>query len=523
MNHTAAPLPNLCHWTGSRPGPGESINCTACGRTCTGRDVRLCRARGPEPVPIKSPPARSPKPVKRLDWLAELGGCGHAGEVIESLACGCVGQDEVAIRSCSQPTLSGECVVLNSDLKRLSRKHRDRAKSVTACESCTLRTSVESPTLGPFTSQPIRHCLGHLYPFAGNDLWRWHVAQLVDRLPLFNGRRLVSVALDANTVSRPEVEAAWAGHAVELRFLANRKATGETDSFRWGLEQLQGEIDNPNACLFYWHSKGVSTREHDPKHNWHSVRRWADSMWRTCGDCWPLVQQQLETAHATGSHRQPWPGTPRIHFAGTFFWVRLAALIGRPWHQLDTDRFAVERWPGQMFLPRETACLFDDRPHDRTAPGTLYRESTWAALNDSLHIFLDTHSTRKETMPITPPPPKALRVGLDLDGVLYSHPNLFGPLIEAMHAAGHRFFCTSSHGRDQWPVDCERLRLNGINPDLISPEMMYSQQHGDVKKKAAQADQLDFVFDDDLRIQQYTKTPILSPAVDGLYSFRDHS
>lgn len=104
-----------------------------------------------------------------------------------------------------------------------------------------------------------------------------------------------------------------------------------------------------------------------------------------------------------------------------------------------------------------------------------------------------------------------MKIGLDLDGTVYEYPEFFRDLIETFHALGHRFFCTSSHARSEWPEDCERLKKHGIDPDKISPDLMYHHRHGHIHLKAKQADQLDIVFDDDVRIQSLTKTPVFAP------------
>lgn len=104
-----------------------------------------------------------------------------------------------------------------------------------------------------------------------------------------------------------------------------------------------------------------------------------------------------------------------------------------------------------------------------------------------------------------------MRIGLDLDGTVYAHPEFFREMIHAMSAAGHLFFCISSHARNEWPDDRERLNAIGINADLISPEMMYDVRHGDVSKKSRQANQLDVIFDDDFRVQCGTMTVQMCP------------
>jgi len=104
-----------------------------------------------------------------------------------------------------------------------------------------------------------------------------------------------------------------------------------------------------------------------------------------------------------------------------------------------------------------------------------------------------------------------MRIGLDLDGTVYAHPQFFAAMVSAMAAAGHQFFCISSHGRHEWDEDRKRLRELGIDPDLISPDMMYPARHGDIAKKSAQANQLDAIFDDDFRVQLGTNTIQFSP------------
>jgi len=104
-----------------------------------------------------------------------------------------------------------------------------------------------------------------------------------------------------------------------------------------------------------------------------------------------------------------------------------------------------------------------------------------------------------------------MKIGLDLDGTLYSFPEFFIPFIKQMSAVGWQFFCTSSHARSEWEKDIIRLGKMGYEPDLIDPAMMYDHRHGDIKLKAKQADLLDMVFDDDGRVQQFTTTPIMCP------------
>lgn len=112
-----------------------------------------------------------------------------------------------------------------------------------------------------------------------------------------------------------------------------------------------------------------------------------------------------------------------------------------------------------------------------------------------------------------------MRIGLDLDGTLYAHPKFFAALIPAMHAAGHEFYCTSAHSRSNWdaagyqgqPPDRERLLALGIPAELIRPDILHQEPHGDLAIKGRACDQCDVVFDDDPDLQHHTKALVMRP------------
>lgn len=105
-----------------------------------------------------------------------------------------------------------------------------------------------------------------------------------------------------------------------------------------------------------------------------------------------------------------------------------------------------------------------------------------------------------------------MKIGLDLDGTVYSHPAFFAEMIHAMTARGHTFHVISSHGRGEWePDDVPRLIAKGVPAELIDPSLMHHARHGELSIKGRAADQCDFVFDDDTRLQSHTRTPVFSP------------
>ena len=245
----------------------------------------------------------------------------------------------------------------------------------------------------PFTGTPVRHCIGHLWPNATNEMWRWNLNQLLRRIDLFNGRRILSVALDSRTISRERIERILNGYGFEITYVENQPQLGEVVSFPRLLEALQPEFSDPNACVFYWHGKGCGgRREQDPA----IVREWAETMWAVNLDHWPLVESHLAEAAATGAFRQGWWDTKQWIFAGSFFWIRANAIPGREWRRIDADRFGVETWPGKHFTASESRCLFLDRLSQGRTLDCLYRANSWDKIRCELKAF--------QRQPIPPSP-----------------------------------------------------------------------------------------------------------------------
>lgn len=103
-----------------------------------------------------------------------------------------------------------------------------------------------------------------------------------------------------------------------------------------------------------------------------------------------------------------------------------------------------------------------------------------------------------------------MKIGLDLDGTVYAHPAFFTEMMNAM-SGKHQFLCISSHGRNEWEDDKKKLTALGIPADEIDPSLMHPARHGDLGIKGRAADQCDIVFDDDVRLAQFTRTPVFAP------------
>ena len=230
----------------------------------------------------------------------------------------------------------------------------------------------------------VRHICYHVYPVA-NGVWREAVGELLEHLPLFNGRRLAAVmTADGRAVLDPPeaVEEILRPRGFEVLRLAN-DPSGEAISWLPLVSQLRRYKDGPRQCLFWAHAKGVT------KPDSRACRTWRHVLTETSLTDWPLVRDQLQKYPCTGSLFVPGfgmmpprrrrrrrrsgvllpPELPGWFYAGTFFWMRLGALFAEPrWPKPSqtysgvefhlADLFAV-KWAGRLFQPPVTD-FYDD-------------------------------------------------------------------------------------------------------------------------------------------------------------------
>lgn len=222
-------------------------------------------------------------------------------------------------------------------------------------------------------------------------VWQWHVEQLRQRLHLFTGRRLVTIATPGpgNLLSiepAQKVRAAFGSDADSIEFLErpNDPHHWETPAFREMLGLIaddratrrHGEEANDDRHLvpsatFYGHAKGVRRGRFAG-----GIKLWCEAMYRHNLDRIDEVRELLAAYSAVGVAKIPQRPTaiagPGWHFAGTFFWVNDQALFSRPgWNQIQDHSHAVEGYLATRFREDEAYCLAYDNP------GEVYRASTW--------------------------------------------------------------------------------------------------------------------------------------------------
>jgi hypothetical protein len=220
------------------------------------------------------------------------------------------------------------------------------------------------------TVQPLHtfNLIYHLAPFAGTDVWRKNVRQLLRRWDQFNGKKIIAISVGNGLAEGPEVRNLFEGRGAEFINVANDVRLRERASFFYLLERVESR--DPGEATFYAHAKGVTTVG-----NTLGVMYWRNLMYASLLDQPERVRQMLRQFPVVGSFRKrqnvvypdgvtksPW------HFSGTFFWFRHDAWFSRPWRTLPITGWSVEAAPGLLFKYEESCCVAKDEPGDPYNP-----------------------------------------------------------------------------------------------------------------------------------------------------------
>lgn len=215
-----------------------------------------------------------------------------------------------------------------------------------------------------------RDLIYHVCPLRGNDIWRLNIEQLLARIDVFNGRRVIAIATCDDEKLHPAEEAMrmFRGHSVQFIKVANDRNLRETASFRPLLDAV--ETLNPNVVCFYAHTKGNSTVA-----SVEGATYWRNVMYHKLLDEWQYRMSDLAEGHAAvGTHLLSWPKGVRspypsrlMHgqwmFAGTFFWFRSQRVFSHDqWHIVPRDRYGTEAYLSGIFEEHQVKCCWKPWP-----------------------------------------------------------------------------------------------------------------------------------------------------------------
>lgn len=369
-------------------GVMQSWACPACQTV-----IRTTHSiHGRECVPSPSRPFKSPtsKPAPLPEYVTPNADCCHRGEKLREQGCKpcqAAGKKQIDVFACD---LHGECTLHNTAIQ----------PRIRACATCQEHVSISEffaskPQIDDlkFTGPIVRNLLMFIYPVRGDVSgnsspqaaeWRRNVEKILQRIHLFNGKRIFAVAVDAASDSLETVKTALTGIDCEILPFVNDTKLGEVIAFKSLLSQV--ESTDQNEITFYCHAKGV-TKQHNST-QLPFVRRWADAMYDVLLDGVGDVESVLETktfAAAFRTNTKQFPSgeitTFNWHFPGTFFWFRNRTIFkSSRWKNISQTYWGSESWPGTQVPIMMTSCLLVDE----IKLGELYSEPIWNRIQPML-------------------------------------------------------------------------------------------------------------------------------------------
>lgn len=223
------------------------------------------------------------------------------------------------------------------------------------CKGCEQKEFKKLLTI----TNPVRHLLYHILPISGNGVWQRNVGQILRRIKLFNGHRVVAICTGPRLDPPDHVKDQFAGHVHEFIEVPNNPGLREVATFEKLFERV--ESVNDQHFTFYGHAKGVTRPSSHPAHPW------ADLLHQVNLDHWPLVEQQLREFPVTGAFKKFGRGwrekdsNSDWHYSGSFFWFRNQDLFSQPdWRKIDQFWSGIEPYISQHFKSKDGGSLFHE-------------------------------------------------------------------------------------------------------------------------------------------------------------------
>lgn len=240
------------------------------------------------------------------------------------------------------------------------------------CWNCQVIDHADPSARAPHRAQAglVRHLIYHLCPLG--PAWRWHLSELLPRVALFNGLRLISIAAGDGCAPADEVLALLHGHDIQTRIVANDPQLREMAGYPLLLRELSDYRGDGDVHL-YGHAKGASSEA-----TFDGVREWSRTMLTVLLDYWPAVRRELLDHACVGVFRRRMHliGHPGCswHYSGSWRWGRNADWFERRWDQHQYNWASTETQPGSLFGYSESACLFGEFDAGVSA---LYHAEAW--------------------------------------------------------------------------------------------------------------------------------------------------
>lgn len=207
-----------------------------------------------------------------------------------------------------------------------------------------------------------RHCIYHIYAKSGDQIWLRNVERLRENSHIFNGRKIVAIAHDTNTVNNEIVKAELPGF--EFLEMENDPKLREVKTFPKLLQKVS-KYTQPGNAVFYAHTKGNTTTASRV-----GATIWRNVMYQELLENYENCMEQLKYYIAVGIHKMTWPDDHpgpfptkldfgnRWMFAGTFFWFRADAIFLANWRTVAEDQYGAEAWISGSLKPHEGKSVY---------------------------------------------------------------------------------------------------------------------------------------------------------------------
>lgn len=237
----------------------------------------------------------------------------------------------------------------------------------------------------------VRNLIYHVCALRANDGWKDNVAQLRQRLGVFNGKRVVAIARGPGIHDPATVMRELPG--CEYLVLPNCPVIREVATFLPLL--LSVASTNPEECSFYAHTKSNSTADGQ-----RGAWAWTKTMYHHLLDFPNEVMEDLRTNLAVGTTQAVWHGTnPPFPsglrwcgwaFYGTFWWFRHDAVFGiEDWMKFPNDRYTAESWLGHLLPPERCKSRFQPWPLTQYPSPSPYQESLYPVLPEAPRVVTE--------------------------------------------------------------------------------------------------------------------------------------
>lgn len=208
-----------------------------------------------------------------------------------------------------------------------------------------------------------RNLIYHVTPLPG---WRWNVEQLLKRIAMFNGKRIVAVAVSSDPAfeSPEEVRKEFRGARCELAFFENDRELRETRTFL-PLLDLVYSPNNPGEFTFYGHTKGVTHAGEGTTEE--AIKRWTRMLYHFNLDRWDIAQDLFSRAYrCVGAFKRYgkfscFPEESTWHYTGTFFWFSNFHLAQHAaWRNVPQTRYGTEAYLSTLWSSIDAGCIYAD-------------------------------------------------------------------------------------------------------------------------------------------------------------------